>query len=189
MSIRFARLAVLAFLILPLPVIASAAAGAKPDWAQRMAGRWQGEGARIEISTGAQTLVEVGVVSEWHPELPLPALVSKNHFKETVLDVDGNPVSSRQYDRIYWVRENSRQGARAELLLGSGTDSSGPIASRGSYDLQSFIMIVQQDLGSGTRIHSQSDMSNPGMTVYNEMIWLNGRKKTQSEIRYQLQTP
>jgi hypothetical protein len=167
-----------------LPHSASASLSA-PDWAERMAGRWRGEGVRVDVGTGSQTLLEVDVNAEWHPEFPLPAVVSRNHFKETMLDAEGNPVRTKEYDRLYWVREAARQDSRAEILLGSGIDSAGPIGSRGSFDSANFLMVVQQDLGSGIRVSSQSDMSNAGLTLYTETLWMGGRKKTHSEISYQ----
>jgi hypothetical protein len=167
-----------------LPFSASASLSA-PDWAERMAGHWRGEGVRVDVATGSQILVEVDVNADWHPEFPLPAIVSRNHFKETTLDAEGNPLRTKEYDRVYWVRESARQDSRAEILLGAGIDSTGPIGSRGSFDAANLLMIVQQDLGSGIRVTSQSDMSNPGLTLYTETLWMGGRKKTQSEIRYQ----
>lgn len=150
-----------------------------------MVGRWAGEGVRVDVSTGSQTLVEVEVIAEWHSAFSMPAIVSRNHFKETTLDSEGKPLRTRKYDRVYWVREAGRSGSTAEILLGSGTDSSGPVGSRGSFDAASLVMIVQQELGSGNRVSSQSDMSNPGLTLYTETFWLSGRKKIWSEIRYQ----
>ncbi len=174
----------LANLVLAAPAFASASLPA-PDWAERMAGHWMGEGVRVDVATGSQTLVEVEVRAEWHSEFAIPAIVSRNHFKETALDAEGNPLRTKEYDRVYWVRESARSGSRVEILLGSGTDSSGPVGSRGSFDAANLVMIVQQDLGSGNRVSSQSDMSNPGLTLYTETFWLSGRKKIWSEIRYQ----
>jgi len=174
----------LANLALAAPAFASAALPA-PDWAERMAGHWLGEGVRVDIATGSQTLVKVEVHAEWHAEFALPAIVSRNHFSETALDADGKLLRTREYDRVYWIRESARSGERAEIILGSGTDSSGPVGSRGSFDAASLVMIVQQDLGSGNRVSSQSDMSNPELTLYTETFWLSGRKKIWSEIRYQ----
>ncbi|NDD91699.1 hypothetical protein EBZ37_06405 [bacterium] len=122
--------------------------------------------------------------AEWNSKLPLPALVSRNHLKEESLDSEGKVTQVREYDRTYWIREKSRQGTSAEIILGGGENSSVNPSSAGSYDSLNQMMLIQQDLGQGTRVHSRSDLSQPGLTLYQEIFWFNGRKKTFSEIRY-----
>ena len=160
-------------------------AGSTPDWAERMVGQWSGEGARMELQSGVQTLVEVQVVSEWVSRGAISALVSKNRFKETELDVQGNPVRTKEYDRVYWIQEKLRQGSRVELALGSGSDPSGGAESSGVYDGLNELMTVQQTVNPSLRVFTQTDLSHLGLTLYQETVWVNGKKRTSSEIRFQ----
>ncbi|MEN9723261.1 MAG: hypothetical protein RJB38_1247 [Pseudomonadota bacterium] len=174
------------FLMAGILSVASARASVEaPDWAERMAGKWRGAGERVDLASGQRTKIEVEVDSQWRSELVLPALVSKNRFSEITLAQDGSVVRSRQYDRIYWIRELQRNLSQVELALGAGEDSSSAEGSRGSYDSQLFLLLVQQDLGTGSRISSRSDLSTPGLTQYEELFWWNGRKRARSEIRYE----
>lgn len=166
-------------------VFAEARVSQAPDWATLMMGRWSGEGARVDIRSGVQTLLEVQVFSQWTVQGSNAALISRNHLKETELDVNGNPVRQREYDRVFWVREKKRQGARVDLIFGSGSTPGVGAESQGVYDDSNKALTVQQDVSPSIRVFSQSDLSNPGLTIYFETIWINGEKKTSAEIRYQ----
>ncbi|MBU6374729.1 MAG: hypothetical protein KGQ59_01925 [Bdellovibrionales bacterium] len=166
------------------PVHAYESRSSAPDWAEKMLGQWRGEGVRKDLATGRKTLVTVEVRSEWRTQLKFPALVSKNSFKEETLDSSGAVTQVREYERVYWMRETSREESRAEIILGGGEDSSTNPSSSGSYDSLSQLMVIQQELGLGTRVNSTSDLSQDGVTFYQEMFWNNGRKKTFSEITY-----
>jgi hypothetical protein len=168
-----------------LTVCSVSNAAQAPDWAEKMMGRWSGEGARVELQSGNQTLVEVQVSSEWVLQGARSALVSRNRFKETELDVDGNPGRTKEYDRVYWIQEKLRQGSRVELVLGSGSDPAGSVESTGVYDGLNESMTVQQNVSPALKVFTQTDLSHVGLTLYRETVWVNGKKKTSSEIRFQ----
>lgn len=139
----------------------------------------------MEIHSGVQTLVEVRVSSEVVAHSTGAALISRNRFKETELNAQGEPVRTKEYDRNYWVREKRRQGSRVDLIFGSGANPSSPGQSEGFFDLSSSLLTVQENVSPAIRVWSQSDLSNDGLTLYLETIWVNGEKKTSTEIRYQ----
>ncbi len=143
---------------------------------QWMQGSWQGSGERVFYATGQRVQIEAqvssGVVSE--------VLISQNDIRETIVLEDGTLGATREYRRVYWIREKG-DPTTGVYELGYGEDTSIPPASTGRLDGNS--LEVEQKMGDAFLIRSRTEFL-PDETVYTETTTLEGKAHSQTTIRY-----
>lgn len=182
---HWARLAGL--MALGFGTAASSWASDAPDWALHMIGSWRGAGVRVELANRAKTRIEAQVETHW---VSLPSgsgVVSRNHIKETLLGSNGLPVRSKEYDRIYWVTEVSRQADRVELRLGGGELPGEGAASVGAFDPVKLMLTSTQQVSGNIRVEIQTQFGVEGLdgeTLSLERVWLGNSLYTEGQIRY-----
>jgi len=182
---HWARLA--GFMALSFGTVATSWASDAPDWALHMMGSWRGEGVRVEVANRAKTRIEAQVETQW---VSLPSgggVVSRNHIKETLLGSNGLPVRSKEYDRIYWVTEVSRQSDRVELRLGGGEIPGEGAASMGVFEPLRLTLTSTQQVSGSIRVEIQTQFAVDGLdgeTLSQERVWLGNALYTHGQIRY-----
>ncbi len=155
-------------------MLAPPALAAPPEWALRMEGKWTGQGERIDAQ-GNRTVIEAAAESHWSG-----ALISKNHFDETVYSAGGTPLRKRSYDRVYWISEQ----ADGTLMLGYGETPGEKASSRGAYDPSTGIMRSEQVIGGAMRVSVTTDLSVDGRSEYFEQIYMGDSLHSEARISY-----
>jgi hypothetical protein len=174
----------LALVLMLTPVAARSQSFAMPDWAALMLGQWHGSGVRVELATRRSTLVETQVSAEWIEAEGAGALVSRNRIHEVVLGPDGKPVASRQYDRIYWITEVSRDGSVARLAFGSGAIPGQSPGATGTFDSETGQMASAQVVGGSIRVEVFTDFSKPGEAATLERVFIGPSLHSEAQLTF-----
>jgi hypothetical protein len=141
----------------------------------RMEGHWTGQGTRTYPISGRVTQVTAEVTSSVSVVNGQERLTSDNQITETAVG-----AAPQTYHSVYWIEAKPEQPGEYVLGVDQTSTSSGSLTNEG--DQTTFIS--DQDLGSGYKIHSETQFNELG-PLFTEIATNADKVILKSVIQYQ----